>query len=449
MRKLVVANSELRSGVRLDFAYNFQVQQNRKLASSRYAWRKLDELTSDICDGPRQTSLVPEGIPYVRIGNLKAGDISSTDGVFVEGRAIKERFKLIPGDVLLSKTSDEPRAAIVTDWLAGATFSPDIFRLRVNPLVISPAWVSLFFNTRYATGVFRQCTYGTTIKRLRAADLKHIYIPVPPPELAAEIEALERQAQEHSSTAKSTFAAVISGLYGEIDARVEFEELPQQKWLSTRNIWLHNRWDVGYIRSQALAQDLLRSEIFRPISEVARVAVSSRKHLDPDQEVCYVNVSDIDAQYLTFSQVHRGKLKELSGRFRLPLQADQVLVLASGSNLGSEMHPVAIVEPELDGCLTSNAFIALEFAETPIYFGLVMRHPLVLAQLRGLASGSVIQMIKKQEIQDLLIPVLGSVWRQDFNDRARVAWEKRHLAIDLRQQAIQKIEAFIRGALED
>ncbi|GIK36928.1 MAG: hypothetical protein BroJett011_07610 [Chloroflexota bacterium] len=448
MRTIVVDNTDLHGGSRLDFDYNYQVRRNQELASSQYNWKQLDEFTLDICDGPRETDPVAAGIPYLRLGDLNAGDIAPAKGVFVAEQKIKPRFRLSPDDVLLSKTSDEPRAALVTERLAGATFSPDIFRLRIDPHKISPVWISLFFNTRYSAQVVSQRAYGARIKRLRVADLRHIRVPVPPRALAEEVEALERQAQGYSEAAHSSFQMVINGLYGEIDVRVGERSRSPQKWLLARNNWLDYRWDVAYVRSQGLTEELRQTGFFRPVGEMAHLAVASRRHLEPEQAVCYVNVSDIDAQYFTFRQTHQMQLKELSDRLRLPLQADQVLVLASGSNLGSEDHPVAVVEPELDGCLTSNAFIALEFVETPLYFGLVMRHPLVLAQLRALASGSVVQQtINKEEFKNLLLPVLGSVWRQDYNDRARIAWEKRRLAIDLRQQAIDNVEVFITKAL--
>jgi hypothetical protein len=449
MRTIVVDSTNLHGGSRLDFDYNYQVRRNQELASSQHIWKQLDELALDICDGPRKTDPVTAGIPYLRLGDLNAGDIALTEEVFVAEQNIKPRFRLAPDDILLSKTSDEPRAALVTEKLAGATFSPDIFRLRIDPQKISPAWVSLFFNTRYTAQVVSQRAYGARIKRLRVADLRHIRLPVPPRALTEEVEALERQAQKYSAAALSSFQMVINGLYGEIDIRVGERSRSLQKWLLARNSLLDYRWDVAYVRSQNLTEELRQTGFFQPVREMADLVVASRKHFKLGQAVCYVNVSDIDAQYFTFRQTHKTQLKELSDRVRLPLQADQVLVLASGSNLGSEDHPVAVVESELDGCLTSNAFLALEFKDTPLYFGLIMRHPLVLAQLQALASGSVVQSIKKEEFKNLVLPVLGSIWRQDYNDRAKIAWEKRHLAIDLRQQAINLVETFISEALKE
>ncbi len=214
------------------------------------------------------------------------------------------------------------------------------------------------------------------------------------------------------------------------------------------NAWLRDRWDLSHIQGRRLVEALADVPTFRPLGEWASPVVSSRRNLDPEQEVGFVQVSDLDVRYLSFARAHRAKVRELPARVRLPLREYQVLLLASGSNLGEAGHPIAVVEPQMDGCLASNAFIALEFRETPLYFGLALRHPLVLAQLRSLASGSVIQLIGKRDIGHLLIPVLGSTWRQDHNDRAKIAWEKRRLALDLRLRAVARVEAFIAEALE-
>jgi hypothetical protein len=173
------------------------------------------------------------------------------------------------------------------------------------------------------------------------------------------------------------------------------------------------------------------------------ITVSSRKTLKADQVVRYVQTSDIDPQSFLFRRVRSAMAQELPSRIRLPLQAFQVLVLASGSNLGTPAHPVAIVDPQLEGGFASNAFLALDFDETPIYYGIALRHPVVLDQIRRMAVGAVVSTLRKKDIVHLRIPILSSVWRQDFNDRAQLAWERRTLAFELRRQAMEKVEAFV------
>ena len=185
------------------------------------------------------------------------------------------------------------------------------------------------------------------------------------------------------------------------------------------------------------------------MGEVAQIAVSSRKLLKTDQVVHYVQASDIDPQSFLFRRLRSALAQDLPSRIRLPLQAYQVLLLASGSNLGTQTHPVAVVDAELDGGFASNTFLALEFAETPIYYAIALKHPIVLTQLRQMATGTVVSTLRKKDIIHLRIPQLSSVWRQDFNDRAQLAWERRSLALALRRQALEKAEKFIQQMIEE
>ena len=447
MKAFSFPREELQEGLRLDIPYNQQVKHNQRLEGSKYKWRKLEDITLDICDGPRGIKLTRTGIPYLKLGNLGRAEIHYDDTTYVAAEEIKSRYQLAPGDVLLSKIGNEPRAALVQEDLYGATYSSDLYRLRVDPKKISPIWLEIFLNSKYLGEVINQQNYGSALRRLSAFDLRNIYVPIPSLELSSRLENLEAAAQEFSVTARNIFDKAIQGLFAELDQRINVFEINGTDSFVASNQWLFERWDVSYVRGRKLVQDIEESKLFKPLRDLARIPVSSRKHLDPNQEICYVKISDIDPEFMTFGTVHQEKLSNLSERIRLPLHEFQVLVLVSGSNLGSDSHPIAVVEPHLDGCLTSNAFIALEFRETPIYFGLILRHPLVLSQMQALSSGTVISFISKREIGSLLLPVLGSVWREDFNDRAQIAWEKRSRAIQLRQKAINLVDDFIKEAL--
>lgn len=450
MKQMIVNGSEFRRG-RMDFSYHFYRHHNHRLDHSGSQWSPLSALAELICDGPRNVITAEKGLAYVKLAKLKQGDLIHTGADCIHDVDIQAKFRLQKNDVLLSKTGETVRSALVRENLEGAVTAPDIYRLQLKKNNILPIWVTLFFRTRYASRMVKRILYGATLKRLAIRDLKSIRIPIPPPDIESRIEAMESKAHAASESAQALFSSTIQSLYAEIDARSKtiqgLGKAPEKECVASAK-WLRERWDVPYLRNQKLKKSLSTLKLFKPVSQLAQIAVSSRKHLDPDQKVCFVQISDIDPHYYTFTNVHKGYVKNLPYRIRAPLRANQVLMLASGSNLGTASHPIAVVEPELDGCLGSNAFLALEFKETPIYYGLVMRHPLVLAQLRGVSSGAAIAFINKRQIQNLLIPSLGAIWRHDYNDRARIAWERRHSALNLRTKAINVIDDFIMQILK-
>ena len=390
---------------------------------------QLADMLEDVFDGPRRIHLETNGVQYIRLGDLDAGEIYLDPSQMVAPRNLDHRFYLKAGDVLVSKTGDEPRAMVTSDETNGALTAPDIYCLRVIPGSMSPIWLAYYLNTRLGQKLLCERGSGTTLRRIRLSDLHSLPLYIPPASITSEIETLEREAQRQTQSAHEMWATIQTSMYAEIQERSELREI-----------------DNGEAVDQFLATTPAQ-KVFRPLGEVAQIAVSSRKLLKPDQVVHYVQASDIDTQSFLFRRQRSALAQNLPGRIRLPLQAYQVLILASGSNLGTPAHPVAVIDPKLDGGFASNAFLALEFAETPIYFAIALKHPIVLSQLRSMAVGSVVSTLRKKDITSLRVPQLSAVWRQDFNDRAQLAWERRALELALRRQALEIAEEFIKNAV--
>lgn len=408
----------------------------------------ISHLVEDVFDGPRQVTFKPDGLAYIQLGGLQAGEVYPDSAKRVDPQDLDPRFLLRCGDVLLSKTGESPRAALVSTEFANATLSPDIYCLRLKSGTISPTWLTYYLNSSLIREKLAERVHGKTTPRLHLADLKHFPVTLPTVDLAREVDQLEEQAQQHSQAAREIWTSTVRGLYTEIDGRLGVIARGAAK--APSNI-------SSSSSSAKLSDDALLALLGKPheglsitpLHQLARVVISSRKNFDPNQIVKYVQASDIDTHSFLFRNVRSGKVKDLPARIRLPIQAYQVLLLASGSNLGSPNHPVGIVEPQLDGCLASNTFLALEFDETPLYYGMALKHPVVLAQIRRRAVGNVVSILRKRDVADLKIPVLGLVWRQDFNDRAQIAWERRSIAKQLRNQAAQLVDAFLRQAVTE
>lgn len=389
----------------------------------------------------------PNGLAYIQLGGLQVGEVYPDSAKQVDPHDLDPRFILRCGDVLLSKTGEAPRAALVSTGFSDATLSPDIYCLRLKSDTVSPTWLTYYLNSSLIREKLAERVHGKTTPRLHLADLKQFPVVLPTVELTREVEQLEKQAQQHSQAAREIWTSTVRGLYTEIDGRLGIVARDTGKPPS----------NISPSSSANLSDDTLLALLGKPheglsitpLHLLARVAVSSRKNFDPDQIVQYVQASDIDPHSFLFRNVRCGKVKDLPARIRLPIQAYQVLLLASGSNLGSPNHPVGIVEPQLDGCLASNTFLALEFDETPLYYGMALKYPVVLAQIRRLAVGDVVSILRKRDVAQLKVPVLGQVWRQDFNDRAQIAWERRSLAKQLRNQAAQLVDSFLRQAVTE
>ncbi len=182
MKMLLVESTSVSDGARWDVAYNAQQSEYKKLRWCSAQWVRLDEL-AEITDGLRKAKVTRDGLPLLRLGDLQAGEVALDNALRVDPR-VAARYRLQPGDILLSKTGEEPQVALIDDACAEATFAGDIYRLRPDAARTPPAWLSTFLRTRYASKVLAAHSYGGVIKRLSVADLRGLCVPLPPSALA-------------------------------------------------------------------------------------------------------------------------------------------------------------------------------------------------------------------------------------------------------------------------
>lgn len=74
----------------------------------------LSDLINDVFDGPRRIHFIQDGVPYIRLGDLDAGEIYFDPNQKIAPADLDQHFYLRPEDVLVTKTGDEPRAMITS-----------------------------------------------------------------------------------------------------------------------------------------------------------------------------------------------------------------------------------------------------------------------------------------------------------------------------------------------
>ena len=76
--------------------------------SSNFPEIELADVLKDIFDGPRRVQFIENGVPYIRLADLESGEIYLDPNQNVGPLDIDPRYYLVPGDILVTKTGDEP-----------------------------------------------------------------------------------------------------------------------------------------------------------------------------------------------------------------------------------------------------------------------------------------------------------------------------------------------------
>jgi hypothetical protein len=433
---------------RLDPSFHFQQENIESLVSIEApAHAPLGDLVSELLDGTRLPS-AQSGIPVLRLSNLRACDVDFNDLGFVDGDTGEAWPKVRSGDVVFARSASPFRAAVVEpDCPSPLTVSPEIAVLRPLPAILPEYLAAVLCSPAYAR-VLNDLSYkgrGSALQRLTTADLKRLPIPLPARSVQQEIEAAYDQAVQLSMQAQTEMSSVVRSIHREIDTRAQFPEPPRRQVVIRRST-LQDRWDVSYVKSREF-RTRLANALMVPILDLARCVPSSLRGIDEDEVVWGIHAEDVNRWTFLVEGADIHKLADLSARMRQPLSAGDVLLCTTGSG-----QQIAYLDEALTGqgipILGSATFTALRFRETPRFYAVALSHPVVRRQLELLSAGTIQRFVNKRDLDELLVPSLGIVWRGDFETRLQRAMQRRRDALAARARLLAVAEEFVRRGLE-
>lgn len=456
MRVATLSRTELGDRrVRLDPAFyvgRARVRATVDSDGSRYV--RLDDIVASIHDGARLPAATV-GIPMLRLKNVQPCELDLAAMTQVDGEAAKWT-RVQENDVLFTRAAQPFRAAAVPSGLPeGLAVSSELTIIRPRPAVL-PEYLAAVLCTPTLNQILRDIAYrghSTALPRLRLSDIGRLPIPLPPLSLQASIATQYRQANELTTAAGREIDAVVSAVHAEIDHRVSSVEIPTGAIPLTRAS-LPDRWDVSFNRGCLFRERLASSQHVRPLLQLARPGSTTLRGLDDDEDVLVVQADNLNEATFLVESVEQRRLADLSSRVRQRLQADDVLLCTTGSGDQVAFVDQVLGKTESRGesrddlpLLASATFTILRFFETPRVFAVTLAHPLVREQLRLLSSGSTQRFVTKRDLDELLIPVLGQVWRQDFEDRLTRAMQRRREALVARAELIETTDTYVRQAM--
>jgi len=449
MRVATLSRSDLgKQNVRLDpafYAGRELVHATIGAEGSRYV--RLLDIVESVLDGARLPAAA-SGIPMLRLKNVRPCELDLSDVAHVDGAAAKW-VSVRENDVLFTRAAQPFRAAAVRSGVpVDLAVSSELTIIRPRPAVL-PEYLAAVLCTPMLNQILRDLAYrghSSALPRLRLSDIEGLPIPLPPRSLQESLRRTYQQADDLTASARSEINAVVSAIHAEIDHRVFGVEAPCGVIEVLRSS-LPDRWDVPFNRGRAFRRSLGASPAMRTLLELAKPGSSSLRGLADDEDAFVVQADDVNETTFLVESGEQRPLSDLSSRMRQRLAVGDVLLCTTGSG-----GQVAYVDEELgrggQPILGSATFTPLRFNETPRVFAVSLAHPLVNKQLRLLSSGSVQRFVNKRDLDELLVPVLGQVWREDFEARLTRAMQRRREGLLARSALIEAADHYLREAMQ-
>jgi len=196
-------------GGRLDAAY-YQPKYRliiEALKKGKYPVKTIGDLLLGVVNGLDFRRFTEEGIPYIRVGNIKPNEIDESGITFVpiSLKNIKKDVRLNAGDVLLTRKGTFGISTVVgekTKYL----ISSEIIRLQLEQETISPSYFSVVNNTRIIQSQYQQNAIGAIMGSLSQEVVKSLLIPLPPfpiqQKIAKEVNSRRTKAKTLNKEAK-------------------------------------------------------------------------------------------------------------------------------------------------------------------------------------------------------------------------------------------------------
>jgi hypothetical protein len=449
MRIATLSRTDLgKQHVRLDPAFYVGRELVRSTMSSEGSRHvRLEDIVESIHDGARLPSAAT-GIPMLRLNNVRPCELDLSGMTRVDGTAAKW-INVRERDVLFTRAAEPFRAAAVQSGVpAELAVSSELTIIRPRPAVL-PEYLAAVFCTPTLNRILRDLAYrggSSALPRLRLSDTARLPIPLPPRSLQESLGLRYQQAVDLTASARAEFNAMVTAIHTEIDHRVSGLEAPRGGIEVLRSS-LADRWDVPFNRGRVFRDSLAASSAMRSLLQLAKPGSASLRGLADDEEVFVVQADDVNESTFLVEGGEVRSLSALSSRMRQRLELGDVLLCTTGSG-----EQVAYLDDDLgrDGqpLLGSATFTALRFHETPRVFAVALSHSLVRTQLRLLSSGSVQRFVTKRDLDELLVPVLGQVWREDFETRLSRAMQRRREALLARTALIEAADDYLREAMQ-
>ncbi len=151
----------------------------KHLAEYRNGAKPLGSLIYPITNGYDYREFSSVGVPYLRVGDVRAGWLDLFSAERILPRFIKKDIALSPGDVLFTRKGTYGVASKVREGEEVSVISSEIMRLRLLPnSVILPDFLAVFLNTTPARMQVEKYVHGFSNYSITQAGIQRLLIPL-------------------------------------------------------------------------------------------------------------------------------------------------------------------------------------------------------------------------------------------------------------------------------
>lgn len=160
-------------------------QTEEAIKNSWFPYQTLGSLIEPIQNGFDYREYTKEGTPYIRVGDVKNGQINFESAVRIPISIddVDKPVGLRVGDILFTRKGSFGNSAVVTELEVDGIISSEIMLVRLTATSkqkILPEYVSLFLNSKFGYLQVERRVHGVAYYSISQPDLAKLLIPILP-----------------------------------------------------------------------------------------------------------------------------------------------------------------------------------------------------------------------------------------------------------------------------
>ncbi|MEI3652728.1 MAG: N-6 DNA methylase [Dolichospermum lemmermannii FEM_B0920] len=160
-------------------------QAEKAIKNCGFLTQNLGSLIEPIQNGFDYREYTEEGTPYIRVGDVKNGQINIESAVKIpiSMADVDKPVGLQIGDILFTRKGSFGNSAVVTELEVNVIISSEIMLVRLTSIskqTILPEYVSLFLNSQFGYLQVERRVHGVAYYSISQPDLANLIIPILP-----------------------------------------------------------------------------------------------------------------------------------------------------------------------------------------------------------------------------------------------------------------------------
>lgn len=313
-----------------------------------------------------------------------------------------------PGDVVIKRISPVA-AAVVPPGLPALPADPNFFVIRG---LDQPHawWLGFLINYPPCADYLISKSGRGVLGRVSLSVLRNLPLPEPPPEFSRLARRLSDILQKRTFLARQ-FAALeteVETMVADQMATTTLEDAEEHFTLRSWTFWfaaslLDGSWLPLHVAAQYRSAMLRRDSDWRPLRTFLLPDPPSRLRFAQGHEAIPVlRLSDMTDIPLVPPSLPATVPAQFNRIFREPIQPGEVLL----STLASQSRVAFAPVPPQPSAFAVDHWERLRFPDYAAAYALILQTGVVARQLRSLASGSVQQFVRSEDIRDIYLPIL-------------------------------------------